>query len=359
VIPLKLVETIFHRYWALVLPVVIVPLVALALTTKSSQYQSYAVVWASSPVASEKPALGAMNPYLTQAQNQAQAVNDLLSTLSFRTQVSVDAGVVPPTADDATLRRAANEVKAWAYPNGANLITITATAPSNQNAQAIVSAIIDQYLARATASIESGSAVSIEYYNQQVAIAQQAFDMASSELAAYLRSNPKAIDVTNIASQDVTYRTLREQVDSQSRLVSSLQEAIQAVQLRAASAPQTQESMFAVQDPASLPLAPTPVSMTSKYGPPAAGIILGLFIGFAYLYVAYRTDHTIRSAEDLSGISIPLLGSVPQLQAAPLWARYTPVSWVIRWRRKDFARKTATSISIGFPAAPNPTPEVS
>jgi capsular polysaccharide biosynthesis protein len=358
VIPLKLVETIFHRYWALLLPVIIVPLVALALTTKSSQYQSSAVVWASNPVATEKPALGSNNPYLSHAQNQAQAVNDLLSTRSFRAQVAIDAGLIPSNADEETLRDGAARVKAWANPSGANLITISATAPSNEHAQAIVTAIIDQYLARATAAIESGSAVSIEYYNQQIAIAQQALDAASAELSAYLRSNPKAIDPTSIASQDVAYQVLREQVDSQSNLVASLQEAVQAIQLRAASAPQTQGSMFAVQDPASLPLAPVPVSLTSRYGLPAAGMMLGLFIGLAYVYVAYRTDHTIRSAEDLSGMSIPLLGSVPQLQVAPLWARYTPAAWFIRWRRKDFARKTATSISIGYPTSV-PAPEVS
>src|SRR5690606_15038567 len=115
---------------------------------------------------------------------------------------------------------------------------------------------------------------------------------------------------------------------------------------------------FAVQDAPTLPQVPLGVSMTSKYGLPMAGMMLGLSIGAAYLYFSYRTDHTIRSAEDLATLEVPLLGSVPELQAAPLWARYTPLAWLIRWRRRDFARKTAASISSNQPLATGAVAEV-
>ena len=358
-IPLKLVETIFHKYWAIVLPVLIVPILVMGVTSKSDTYMSTSVVWTSNPVVGEKPALGSNNPYLSPAQNQAQAINDLLSTRAFRGQVAIDAGLIHANPDDATLRRGAARVDATAAATGVNLVTVSAFSPSPVIAKAVVQGVINQYLSRATAAIESDSTVSIDYYTHQLAVANQALETTSADLAAYLRSNPRATDPTNPASQEPAYRAMVEKVDSQSGLVASLQEALQAIQLRAASAPQTQASMFSVQDAATQPEAPLPVSITSKYGMPAAGAMLGLFIGLTYLYVSYRTDHTIRSAEDLRDVPIPLLGSVPQLQPAPLWARYTPAAWFIRWRRRDFARKTAASITSGAgpgPALPEVTP---
>lgn len=357
-IPLKLVETIFHRYWALALPIIVVPIIVLGLTSKPNQFQSTAVIWVSNPVASERPVLGANNPYLSPSQNQAQAVTDLLSTRAFRAEVAIAAGIIPPTADERTQRRAASLVRASAYSTGVNLVTVSAVSPSGKLSQAVVSGVISEYLERATVTLESDSKVAAQYYTQQLAVAQEAFNARSAQLAEYIGSNPRATDPTNPASQAIAYRTLVEQVSTQSALVQSLQQSLQAIQLRAASAPETQTSMFAVQDAPSLPENPLPVSMTSQYGMPLAGMMLGLCIGSAYLYVVYRTDHTVRSAEDLADLQVPLLGSVPQLQPAPLWARYTPIAWFLRWRRKDFARKTAASISNSRPLGAAQTPEV-
>lgn len=357
-IPVKLVETIFHRYWALLLPVIVVPLIVLGLTSKPRQYQSTAVVWVSNPVASERPVLGANNPYLTPAQNQAQAINDLLSTRAYRVQVAMDAGIVHQGADDKALRRGAALVRSYAYASGVNLVTISAISTSDEVAQAIVTGVINQYRARATATLASDAEVSAQYYNQQLALAQQGLAQKTAELAEYLKANPKAADPSNVASQELAYRTLKDAADSQASLVASLQQALQSIALRSASAPETQASMFVVQDAPTRPEAPLPQSLTSRLGMPIAGMFLGLCIGSAYLYVVYRTDHTIRSAEDLSELNVPLLGSVPQLQPAPQWARYTPVAWYLRWRRRDFARKTAASISNGRPMNSSASTEV-
>lgn len=352
-IPLKLVETIFHKSWALFLPVLLIPVVVMALTNNSDTYQSSAVVWTSNPVASERPALGSNNPYLSPAQNQAQVVNDLLSTRAFRTDVAVDAGIIPAGASESITRRGAAQVRAFASASGVNLVTVSAISPSADVAQKVVTSVIDSYLARATTAIESDSKVSAEYYTQQLTLAQQSLAATGAEIASYLGSNPRAADPTDPASQEPAFLTLVDRRNSQATLVASLQATLQAIELRAASAPQTQAAMFTLQDPATRPEAPLPVSMTSKYGKPAAGAMLGLFIGVAYLYVAYRTDHTIRSAEDLQAAGVPLLGSVPQLKAAPAWARHTPLAWLISWRNRDFARKTAASITTPQPNTRN------
>ncbi len=345
-IPVKLVETIFRRYWAILIPVILVPMLAMALTAKQWEYQSTAVVWVSSPVGGDKPALGSSNSYLTPAQNQAQTLNDLLHTSSFRTLVGQQAGVIPATAGLAQSERSSGRLKVFAYATGVNLLTISATSSSGDDSQALVKAVIDQYLVRATDEIQRDSTVSADYYSQQLGVAQQGLTAKNAKLAEYLAAHPKAAEPTSADSRALDYQTLVSQVQSQAVLVTKLQDSLQAIQLREASAPQAQQSLFAVQDPPTKPGQPLPVSLTSRFGVPMAAAILGLMAGLGYIYVTYRTDHTIRSAEDLEGVGAALLGSVPQLDAAPLWARYTPVATIIGWRKRDFARKIAAAISV-------------
>jgi len=358
-IPIKLVETIFHRYWAIVLPVILVPMLIIALTRSTPTYQSSAVVWVSLPVVDSSVQLGHNNPYLTPAQNQAQVLNDLISTESFRALIALDAGLVTASSSAEDVQWAATHLEVWATTSGTNLMSIVGAASSAKESQAIVAATIDNYLERATAELQRDSTLSAEYYTQQLAIAQQSLDERKAALSEYIRQNPRAVDPTNPASLDINYRTLVEQVDGQTTLVTNLSSALQAVQLRQAAAPQTQQAAFAVQDPANLPTAPLPTSMTSKIGLPFAGVVFGLLVGIGYIYVSYRTDHTIRTAADLAEVDVALLGSVPNLSPGPWFLRNTPVGWFIRWRQRDFARKTAASISTGAPRTARSAPEVS
>jgi mannose/fructose-specific phosphotransferase system component IIA len=348
------VENLFLRLWPVLVLVILVPVLVVMLKPQEHEYRSKAVVWVSAPVGDAQPALGNNNPFITPAQNQAQVINDLLSTEAFRSEVvllSQIAGASPSA--DAT-RRAAQELRVGAAASGVNLLTITALSEKAENAQWIVSAVVDRYVSRATSEIQRKAEVSNAYYQQQLPIAQQALDQTRSDLAAYLRANPKAADPLNVASQDGSYRTLISQVDTQSKVVSGIESALQSVQLREASAPQSQQASFQVQDAARKPESPLPISITKRLGVPFAGFLFGLLIGGSYLYFAYRTDHTIRSSTDLDGIGVPLLGYVPVLQSMPLWIRLTPARWIVGWRRRDFARRAATSISgtISFTSRP-------
>ena len=51
-----------------------------------------------------------------------------------------------------------------------------------------------------------------------------------------------------------------------------------------------------------------------------------------------------QDSEDLAGLPVPLLGTVPELNPARSWTRHTPLAWIEEVRNRDFARKTARSI---------------
>ncbi len=344
-IPIKLVETVFQKFWVLILPAVLAPMLVLGLTHKSPEYQSNAVVWVSAPVAGESAALGYNNAWLTPAQNQAQVLNDLLATESFRVAVVKSGNLVDARDGDAAAKAVAANARVWAGYSGANLVTVTAVASSAKEAQSLANGVIAQYSERATQQFQRDSSLSVSYYQQQLAVANQELATRQAALNDYLASHPKAANPANPESQDINYRTLLERVTSQSTLITQLQTSLQAVQLREASAPETQLAAFSVQDPPSLPSNPIPTSTTKTIGLPFAAFLFGLLIGVGYLYFAYRTDHSIRTATDLEPLSVRLLGSVPDLHAGPSWIRWTPVGLFLDWRNRDFARKTAASIA--------------
>jgi capsular polysaccharide biosynthesis protein len=353
-IPAKLLETAFSRAWLLVLPIVLVPLLVVALTGSTPVYESWATVWASAPVGDSGPAFGATNSYVTPAQNQVQVLGDLLSTDSFREQVAVQAGLTDGSDRDE-LRNAVGHLDIGVSTVGANLVSISASSGHPAEAQAVVAAVISQYQLRAATEIQRRGVASVDYYTQQLALVDQTLIQRRQELSEYLRAHPKAGDPSDVASKDPNYLALVSQVETQVSRQESLHEALQGVQLEQASAPSSQEASFSVQDPASLPEAPLPTSSTQKYGLPFAGLLFGLMISASYVYFAYRTDHTIRSAADVGELPVPLLGSVPLLRTGGIAGRVAPVRWALAFRQRDFARRTAASISAApsVPALPS------
>lgn len=350
-IPAKLVETMFQKYWALLIPIILVPFLALSLTRSGETYRSTAVIWVSQPVAGESLTLGHSNPYLTPAQNQAQVINDLLATEAFRVDVLNSAGLVKPDTDPKTVQRAARSLVIYAGSRGTNLVTVVAETGSADVSQALVAAVLTEYEDRATSAFERSSVLTEGYYTQQLAIASQELAVRQSALSNYVAENPDVLDPRSSASLSLDYRTLVDRVDSQSRLVETLNDAIQAINLRSASAPEAQAAAFSVQDPASRPDAPLPSSVAKTYGLPLAAVVFGTLIGCAYVYFAYRTDHTIRGAAELEALDVPLLGSVPDLRAGPGILSHTPFGWALTLFRRDFARKTAASIIAKQPVA--------
>ena len=342
----KLIETIFRRLWVLALPLILVPILVVVLTAKPAVYVSRASVWVTNPIGDARPTLGQANPYLSPAQNQVQVLNDLLGTESFRSAVAVRAGLVRETSPARDIRYAAANMSIAVFPAGANVVGITASRAENaEEAKAIVAAVVESYQARSAAEGQRGAEVTAQYYTQQLVVAQQTLNQRKEALTAYLRANPKAADSSSSASLDINYRALVTQVEQQSRVVDGLTQSLQDVGLRVASAPENERASFNVQDPASLPTSPLPVAITKRLGLPIAGLFFGLLISCAYAFIKFRTDHTIRTSADLADVAVPLLGSVPDLRAAGVWSQYLPIGWIFTLRNRDFARRTAASIS--------------
>jgi hypothetical protein len=351
-IPRKLAEIFFAQLWILLIPVVLVPALVLIGTAKDPEYEARATVWVGSPIGPS--VFGEGSPWMTRAQNSAQVVNDLLATDSFRVSVAVAAGHIAVGAPEASQIRAGRSMTVWAGTVGLNLVTITARSDSADDSAATAAAVIDEYLRRATSEAERTATLSAQYYEQQVAVANAELTVRQAALDAYVAERPQVLDPRASDSQDLDYKLLQQRVSEQQTLVDSLEASVQSTHRELASAPQSQELAFAVQDYAQVPDEPLPTSLSARFGLPIAALLFGLLLSGAYLVLRYRTDHTIRSTEDLSDIAVPLLGSIRELRPDGVFWWLRPAVILRRRQWRTFAQRTATSIVLveGRPNAP-------
>lgn len=348
-IPRKLVEAIFRRLPVLLLPIVLIPaLVVLLKPQPADEYRSVASVWVSSPIGSQGDPFQPERQsfWLTDAQVQARILNELLRTESFRTDVATAAGLTDVAAPAYQQSRAAGEVGSLlsVWPSGSSLVVIEAKASTPEGAKKLADAFISQYQRRSDEETKRQTTIAVAYFNDQLVVAQQELQKRQTDVAKYLQQYPNAADPR---SGDLNYRSLAAKMDAQDGVVSGLLNSIQQAYLTAASSAQGQQARFAVQDAPVLAAAPVGQTLKDRLGFPVAGLVMGLLISAAAVYLTFRTDHAIRSSEDLAGLGVPLLGYVPDLNASREYPRYRRIFRAIRRRPGDrnFARRLAAGIA--------------
>lgn len=338
-IPRKLLEAAFRQFWVLALPILLAPIVVFELVDTAPTYRSQATVWVSQPDNIDPGVFSrAASPWETPAQVQAQVLRDLLATKSFREAVAAEAGIRGEDAAQVVSR------EVFIATSGTSLVTIGGLSKSADHPQPLVTAVVDQFKEKSAAESDRAANVSVEYFTKQLELASKELDVRRSELAAYLQANPRAAEPTRV---DANYLRLQGKVDSQAKLVDGLVSSLQESQRKLASAPQSLEAKFNLQDPATRP-EEVSTSLTKRAGYPAAALLFGLAISASYLFLLFRTDHAIRSTQDLAGLPVPLLGYVPELprRYQNLLEAVTPLRWIPWARHRDYARAVAASISI-------------
>lgn len=351
-VPRKLVEAAFRKKWLLLIPPLAVPILVVLLVHPAEEYASSVSAWVSRP--NESVDAGSLSrvidPLTTPARRQEKVFNDLMHTDSYREAVAVEAGLVAEGADQLTKSRAGGVIgrKVGVTAAGDNLIRVSARSKLPGEAQAIAAAVVSQYQLRVTAEAAREAQATVDYFQGQLHTAQGDLASAQADLSIHVQANPTA---PQRGDADLTYSRLFAKVDSQKKVVDRLFLSLQDAQLKAASAPQSVKAVFSVIDTARLPDDPVPPAAAVRFGYPAAGFMVGLLLSAVYLYIVYRTDHTIRSSQDLQGLGAPVLGFVPQLKRQERGGarRLLRVLWFPgRRRQRDYARRVAASLSAAL-----------
>jgi uncharacterized protein involved in exopolysaccharide biosynthesis len=342
----KLVETACRLWWLLLLPIVVVPAAVWYLTRFPTVYESVGTIWVAEPELARQQTLRNVYPPTTPARVQVQVLNDLLSTQSFREQVAVEAGIVaadaPPAERSAAAERVAESVHVSEF--GPNLLGVRATTASPADAQRLASGTVNMYLRRSRADSSREISVVLAYYEKQVSTARGDLASAEADLAAYLKSRPVATAPAPATPADAQLQALQAKVDVQTRLYERLLQSQQDAERAATSNASQYEISYSVQDAPDLPAVPNAVPPTKRFGYPAAGALLGLFLSATILFLAYRADHSLRSEADIEAFGVALLGTVQELRPTQPLNRFTPLRWA-GFLRRDYARQVAASIS--------------
>lgn len=315
-IPRKLVEAAFRRWPLLLAPVLLAPALALYVAPSATEYVSGATVWVTDPIDLEAGVIARTdNPYTTPAEAQTQVLADLMATSSFREAIAVNAGIVAATDTAATRSSAAAsvgeaiEVRAL----GESLVGIAARASSAEGALVLARSFLTSYDDWATTTLARESQLAVAYFTEQLTAAQAELDAREAALTAYLTLAPGAAVAF---PPDARYQAMQGSVVAQRDIAQGLADSLQQAHLDVASAPQGLLASFNVQDEPELPLAPVAESLMARLAYPVMGLVFGIAIAGGYLFLVFRTDHTIRSSEDVEAAGTRLLAYVPALKPA-------------------------------------------
>ncbi len=342
-IPQKLTEVLFSHLWVVIAMVIVLPFVALVALAPSSEYASTSTVWVDRTITGTGVTFGQDNQYLTPAQNQAQTLNDLLKTRAFRLAVAARASLIPPGYEETTK---VPEMEVLASTVGANLVTVTAQAPSPSLSAALVRSVIAEYQARVTAETSRQLSSTIDFYEAQLPTATAELQSRQQKLSEYLQAHPNAQVLNSPENTSLEYQTLLSNVDAQQKIVDSINDSISATNLSLVTVDQNQGKAFEVQDDALEPSQPLSVSLTKRVGLPMVGLAFGVLIAVAYVTLLFRTDHTIRTTADVLDANVPVLGMVSELRPTGLLSRLNPDQIFHRRKVLEFARRVAASIPM-------------
>lgn len=325
-------EAAFRSWWAILIPVLLLPLAVLLLVHREPAYEAVAVVWVTRLSSLDSSALGSnSNPLDTAADTQSQVLNDLLATRSFSLAVAERAGM-----DHAT---AWADVQDWVTvtSEGVNILEVSAITASGELSKALVDGVINEYRAGVTAESDRETNIAIDYYDAQIVVAKAELARRNAAFATYLLTNPEQ------PGTHLTYIALSDAVASQSVTIEELESSLDNVRRLAATTEQSLDAQFNVRDPALLPESAVPQSLWARFGLVAGAVAFGLIIAAGYVYTIFRTDRAIRSKEEILELGVPVVGVVPALGKSFGWLPRrpaTPTLW--RWRSNRTRREAAT-----------------
>ncbi len=344
-VPRKLAARIIRALPFLLIPVLLAPALTMFLQQRSAQdeFVAEATIWVLEPPMIQQSPLTIENPYLSPAQRQSEVINDLLTTDGFRLEVAEHAGLLPGSSDSLTQEQRSSVVRVigrsvYADAAGSNLLQVVGEAPTEQVAVALVGSVVEVYRSRLEVEAQRQSAVAADYFREQMTAAEAELAERKAAADAYLAAHPGADQVP----VDREYALLIGRVESQTRVVEGIGEALQGSHLNAVSASQGLAARFNVLDQPALSEHPNTVSRTQQLGMPLAAAVLGAMVSAGYLLVVFYTDHSVYSREDLAGAQVRFLGYTPRIRR-----RHGLFGRLAAWIRRDrnHARRVAASLS--------------
>jgi uncharacterized protein involved in exopolysaccharide biosynthesis len=305
------------RYWVrFVILLIMVPLaVGAGSTLYFRSYTGSASLWVETPSyfgSTVTPAL--WNIYLTPAENQADTLNELLSTDAFLNQIGDKLKSTGVVTDDATLGAILGSVSTHMHvtANGTHLVGLTFSNQRQAICTAVLTVTIQLFQERLIAAQVEQADLSTSFLSGQLTSAKARVDASQAALQKYLADHPGLKTETTPPAIQSDLDKLVAQLQKDQADVAQLQTSLDQVTFTGAAAQRLVETNTKLIDP------PT-ITKTGLLGDNSSLKRAALFslacftLGATYLLLLVWVDKTARDAKELdSRLKVPVLATVPR-----------------------------------------------
>jgi hypothetical protein len=232
---------------------------------------------------------------------------------------------------------------AFAQADGTNLMSVVARTDNPAEAQALADSVTSLYLERVSSEATRKTDLAVAFYQQRLAGAKSTLDDLDKEVAAYVATHPRASS-TDFGPFDPAFERLKASFTTQNLLVTGLQKDLEVAQLDATTTAAAEKGRYALLDAAPLPTIPVSRGLKTLAVPFGGAMALSLVLAVGALYLAFVTDHSVRSSEEIAPLGVPVLALIPEFDSREIRP------WVIRrLLRPDeaYARRLAIDLNSG------------
>jgi hypothetical protein len=302
--------------------IVLLVIAPLALGTTSvvifRTYQGTASLWVEAPnYLGQSVAPAGWNSYLTPAQNQADTLQQLLTTQSFDEQIGERlqaTGVIRNSAERGSIV-ASIPTRMKVTPEGSHLISLTFSYETQAACVGVLKAAIDLFQERLTALQSEEQNLNITFLTGQLNTAQARLAKSEQALQQYLLEHPAihlGLPGQDSGIVDLDQRVHQVQLDRDQ--ATQLQNELDQARFLGAAAQKVVETNTKVVDQPSISKAGF-IGDGSSLKRALLVWLLCASVGTAYLVVLVWIDKTARDSKELERrLLVPVVTTIPYIR---------------------------------------------
>jgi uncharacterized protein involved in exopolysaccharide biosynthesis len=312
----RLLETFFRRWWLYVLPLALFAMVGVAKGLDSgSGYQSVGVVDVSKgTLLSQLTSIRGDNfGYETPAAATARTMNSLLRTDQFIEAVAKAAGVTD-AVKQGQLTPFELQQSIAASPDGDTLLQVVATTKNPELSARLAKGTIDSFIQYEINGDISDSRAAEAFFVSQLKTYGEALDAAQTALNDYAAKHPGGPLEQRPFAEQVEINTLTAAVTQAESQYTTAQQKSEEARLATEQAKSDASQRLRIIDEPKVPAGPTPRLKRAVFTF-ATFLFVGALISFGAVVLASYMDRSLRSAEDIEVLGLPVLAVVPEARS--------------------------------------------
>ena len=316
---MRFLAKFFKRWYLYVLPMMIIPAIATVYAQKTlSIYESTALLYVTSP----NNGISGFNPYLSPAQNGANAMSQALQIESFCVNVAAQTDLAKlydlstQAGQDAATGRIQSEVTIAPTAVGQNLVAIAVDDKNPVMARDIDRAVIAQFSTYFTDTQLTFDRQNLSLYQSQLQAAQSKLQQDETRLKQYLNAHPEELTNPSAATTDPTLNAYNEAVTQDQQAVNDLSTKINGLQLEMDSL-SSGSTFFIVSDQPRIPLRTT-LHLKKLIIYPIGGLAAALALVALIVGIQVFLDRRVYSTQDLKSIADDMDLSIPAIESVPV-----------------------------------------